>query len=312
MSKRRSDGHGMVVQNLIRSANIEVIPLRGVDDKLGVIPGNTSVTVTCSPKFGLERTLALTERLVARGYRVVPHLAARQVTDERELRQIIARLDALNVRDLYVIGGDAPEPVGSYDNAAALLRDLAEIEHNIVNIGVACYPDGHPAISEDVLFDALLEKQPYATYMVSQLCFDVETLLAWLHDVRARGVSLPLHMGLAAPMNSRKLLDLSMRIGVGSSIRFLSKQHGFLRNLLFGAAYRPQRLLQSIGDQLADEVLNIDRLHLFSFNQVEATVDWQRQAAGRHETTPDDTALNRRTPGPAVSDQNAPDETSRV
>jgi methylenetetrahydrofolate reductase (NADPH) len=49
---------------------------------------------------------------VKAGHRVVPHRAARQVTDEAELRRFVGRLEALGVTDLYVIGGDAATPAG--------------------------------------------------------------------------------------------------------------------------------------------------------------------------------------------------------
>ena len=44
------------------------------------------MTVTTSPKKGLEPTLALSERLASAGYAVVPHLAARHVRDVRRAR----------------------------------------------------------------------------------------------------------------------------------------------------------------------------------------------------------------------------------
>ena len=37
------------------------------------VPAGRAVTVTASPSKGLEATLALSERLAARGYDVVPH-----------------------------------------------------------------------------------------------------------------------------------------------------------------------------------------------------------------------------------------------
>ena len=43
------------------------------------------MTVTASPVKGLDATIELTERLAARGYRVVPHLAARSVTSDAHL-----------------------------------------------------------------------------------------------------------------------------------------------------------------------------------------------------------------------------------
>jgi methylenetetrahydrofolate reductase (NADPH) len=49
--------------------------------------------------------------------------------------------------------------------------------------------------------------------MVSQLCFDHEAISSWLQRVRGEGITLPLHLGLAAPMQLRKLAELSLKIG---------------------------------------------------------------------------------------------------
>jgi methylenetetrahydrofolate reductase (NADPH) len=273
------DTHG-AVESLVREADIEVIPLRGVDEKLTVVPAGTTLTITCSAKFGLERTLAYAALAVKAGYRVVPHLAARQVADVAALRDFTGRLDDLGVTRLYVVGGDAPEPAGAYRSAAELLEDLASIHHGMTTIGVACYPEGHPAISDASLLEALQRKQPFASYMVSQLCFDHRAITGWLRKVRAAGIALPLHVGLAAPLKTRKLVDLSLRIGVGSSIRYLTKQHGFVGNVLRGRSYAPEQLLYQIGDDLSSDELAMERLHLFSFNQIAPTVDWQARITG--------------------------------
>jgi methylenetetrahydrofolate reductase (NADPH) len=269
-----------IVGELVGSANIEVIPLRGAEAKLAAVPISTTVTITCSPKFGLERTLEHTALAVAAGYRVIPHLAARQVVDEPGLREFVGRLDDLGISDLYVIGGDEAEPLGAYSDALELLEALDGIDHRLERIGVGCYPEGHPTIPDEALLDALQRKQRYADYMVSQLCFDVDALVSWLRKVRSLGVQLPLRIGLAAPLKTSKLIELSLKIGVGSSIRFLTKQHGFLGNLVVGRAYEPEGLLYAIGAGLSSDELNIEGLHMFSFNQIEATVDWQRRISG--------------------------------
>jgi methylenetetrahydrofolate reductase (NADPH) len=273
-----------VVAALVRAADIEIIPVRGASEKLVAIPADTTVTVTCSAKFGLGRTLDFTALAAKSGYRVVPHLAARQVTDRAELRDFVGRLDDLGVRDLYVIGGDAAEPAGVYGSAAELLDDLAGIDNGLESIGVACYPEGHPTISDANLLDALLRKQAHATYMVSQMCFDLDALVTWLREIRSQGIHIPLHIGLAAPLKSRKLVELSLKIGVGSSIKYLTKQHGVLGNLVWGGSYRPEKSLRTIADALSSDELGIESLHLFSFNQIDATVDWQRRIAGSGKT----------------------------
>jgi methylenetetrahydrofolate reductase (NADPH) len=236
--------------------------------------------VTCSPKWGIGRTLELTELAARTGYRVVPHLAARQVVDRAELRSIVDRLAGAGVRDVYVIGGDAATPAGEFTSAGDLLDALATLEHPFTDIGVAGYPEGHPKISDAALLEALLLKQAHATYLVSQLCFDAATLLGWLCATRRQGVTLPLRVGVAAPIDTRKLVELALRIGVGSSLRYLTKQHGLLGSVLRGGAYRPEQLLDTIVETPDLDELGIDTVHLYSFNQIAATVEWQRRISG--------------------------------
>jgi methylenetetrahydrofolate reductase (NADPH) len=265
---------------LIRAANIEIIPLKGAEAKLRALSVGSGVTITCSPKFGLERTLQHVESAARAGFNVIPHLAARQVADRAELEQFVRRVEKAGVTDLYVIGGDADRPAGRYSTALEVLRDLADMDHSLTRLGVACYPEGHPKIDDSVLLEALQAKQGYADYMVSQLCFDPSALVGWLGRVRDAGVHLPTRIGLAAPISVRKLAELSLKIGVGQSLRFLTKQHGLVGNLILGTnSYRPEDLLEAIDPALLADPHQIEGLHLFSFNQIEATAAWQRQVA---------------------------------
>jgi methylenetetrahydrofolate reductase (NADPH) len=267
---------GAAVRSLIGDAGIEVIPLRSADEKLKAIPEGTTVTVTTSGKLGLDRTLEFAGQAARAGYDMVPHLAARQLASEEELRGFLGRLGELGISQLYLIGGDATPPAGPYDSSLQVLEAMQHIDHGLSRIGVACYPEGHPKISDAALAAALRDKQPYAAYMVSQLCFSPEVLVSWLRRVRGEGITLPLHLGLAAPMQVTKLLRLGPQIGVGTSVRYLAKQHGFIGNVLKGGAYQPESLLLQMGDAVTSPEPGIEGLHLFSFNQVEETVRWQR------------------------------------
>lgn len=262
------------VARLVREAHLEVIPLKGADEKVRVVPAGTTLTITCSPKFGLDRTLEHAASALAAGYDVIPHLAARQVADRAELQQFVKQCDALGITTLYVIGGDG-DPVGEYHEAEQVLRELRGFEHGLTRLGVGCYPEGHPKISDDQLLEALLRKQELADYMVSQLCFDAVVNVEWLRSMRAAGVRLPLRIGLAAPLKVTKLVELSLKIGVGSSVRYLSKQSGFVSNILLGRAYEPESLLLDMGAALTDPALGVEGVHLFTFNQIDASVDWQ-------------------------------------
>jgi len=265
------------VEELVTAANIEVIPLRGADEKAMAIPPASTITITCSPKFGLERTLEHVIRARESGHRVVPHLAARMVEDEAQLQRFLGILSSVGVEDLYVVGGDGADPVGKYSEAFHILEAIQELGHDLQRIGVGCYPEGHPNIAVDALHDALQRKQPYADYMVSQLCFDAATFTGWLRTMREAGISLPVRIGVAAPLQTRKLIELSLKIGVGSSVKFLTKQHGFVGNLLLGRSYTPEALISQIVEETGFDELGIEGLHLFSFNQIDATVEWQRR-----------------------------------
>src|SRR5438128_10741826 len=118
MGSRDPRGISPQVRALALGAKIEIIPTRDFARRLAVVPRGATVTITCSPKFGVERTLAAAELAAGDGYHVVPHLAARQVADEAELKELVARLGAAGVHDLYVIGGDAPVPAGIFSSAA--------------------------------------------------------------------------------------------------------------------------------------------------------------------------------------------------
>lgn len=259
---------------LLKEATIEIIPLKGAQEQILATAQDATVAVTCSPKFGLGRTLEHCTVAAKSGRRVVPHLAARMVADRSSLRDFVQRVADLGVTDLYVIGGDATTPVGRYRDAAGLLDDLSSMEHPFTRIGIGCYPEGHPHIDDDRLWEALLRKQGAATYMVSQMCFDAVTLTSWLTQARARGVTLPIRVGMAGPLKLAKLTELSLRIGVGQSLRFLAKQHGLIGNVLMGRTYDPAPLVRAVLTGEPRPGSDIEGLHVFTFNQTPAFQAW--------------------------------------
>jgi methylenetetrahydrofolate reductase (NADPH) len=268
-----------LVGSLVAGANLEVIPLKGSEAGVAGVPATTTVTITCSPKFGLQRSLDHVAAAVRGGHRVVPHLAARMVTSEDELRGFVTALSNLGVQDLYVIAGDGDTPLGEHADAESILLALRRMGVSFQRIGVACYPEGHPKIGDGELMSALVRKQRYADYMISQLCFDPVQLSGWLGAARRAGVTLPLRVGLAAPMKVARLVELSMKIGVGQSLRYLTKQKGLVGNLLLGRNYAPEQLLLDLGADLASAEMAIEGVHVFSFNQIEACLTWQRDVA---------------------------------
>jgi len=268
-----------IMSRLLEQAYLEVIPTRTIFDRLVHIPRHCFVAITCSPTKGLEPTLELVEKLAAlpddQRLRLIPHIAARMIRDKGHLREILARLETARVESIFVPGGDAPVPLGQYDNSLQVLRDMAEIGHNIEDVGVAAYPEGHPLVSDGELLWFLKEKQQFATYLVTQMCFDPQKLVTWLQDIRKAGVYLPAWIGLPGVTDMSKLIALSLRIGVGNSLKILKKQKGLLKKVISIKPYEPDDLLEGLGRYLEVSQLIVPGFHLFSFNDVERTEKWR-------------------------------------
>lgn len=262
----------------LREAYMEIFPAAGIEEKLQVLEPNAYVAVTCSPTKGIDETLDLTEIIVRKGFRVVPHIAAKNVRDMDHLGEIIRRLNELKIDSLFVPGGDRAKPMGEFATAFELLRAIDEFDHNFSQIGVAAHPEGHPDIDDDTLFDELLKKQKFANYMVTQMCFDAELLGSWLLDLRSRGITMPVWIGLPGVIDRSRLIRTSFRIGVGDSLRFLRKKTNVVARLLSASIYKPDDLVLELARYQADPVANIVGYHLFCFNQIETTERWRQQS----------------------------------
>jgi methylenetetrahydrofolate reductase (NADPH) len=195
--------------------------------------------------------------------------------DRAHLESVLERASAAGIDDLFVIGGDEREPHGPYQQAGDVLELLAEHPLRPARVGVGAYPEGHPLIDEGVLADALRRKNDLADYMATQLCFDPEVLLRWLRGVRERDVTLPLYAGVPGPIERRRLLDVSMKVGVGASLRFLRKQHGVL-SLLKRPGHEADTLRDALVPLVGNPDLRLAGLHLFTFNELVPTWEWAR------------------------------------
>ena len=270
------------VAPLLQRPRYEVFPATSTEETvLEWVPTDLTVTVTASPAKGLDPTLDLTERLTARGYRVVPHVSARLVRDDAHLADIVARLTACGVDDVFVPGGDADPPAGRFDSALALLDRLAEMGRPFSRVGVTGYPESHPRIDDDITIQAMWDKRHHAAYLVSNLCFDPATLRHWIRRVRARGVTMPMFIGIAGPVDRARLLRMATKAGVAESARFLTGHTEWLLRLGTPTGYNPGRLLERTGATLADPASAVEGLHVFTFNQVRQTEQWRRSLLDR-------------------------------
>ena len=263
--------------DLVRNISYEVLPFRGTEQAvLTHVPTSVPLTVTMTESRGLDATLDLAERLHGHGYRVAPHLAARQFVDVEHVEDVVARLRGAGIRAVFVIGGDAPRPAGTFPDAFALLETLEAIGHPFAEVGIAGYPEGHATIPRAAVDLALKQKAPLATRAITQICFNATTTCAWAAEVASAGVELPVYVGLPGPVNRQKLVRITANIGLGESARFVRKQSGFLWRLLLPRGYRPSRFVRRLGSAMSMVDTNVRGLHVFTFNELHRT-EWWRQ-----------------------------------
>lgn len=260
---------------LLEHARYEVLPTASTEDKvLAHVPRDLVVTVTASPSKGMEATLDLSERLAGHGYDVVPHLAARMVSGRAELIEVVERMRGKGISRVFVPGGDA-EAVGDYPDALALLEDLKELGSPFSHVGITGYPESHPTIHDDLTVQSMWDKRRYATHIVSNLTFDPGLVRDWVHRLRARGVTMPLLLGLPGPVERTKLLGMATKIGVGESTRFLAKNKGLFARLAAPGGFTGESFLEKCAPALGEDGALVEGLHVFTFNQVAETEAWR-------------------------------------
>jgi methylenetetrahydrofolate reductase (NADPH) len=268
----------------------EILPAGHGEEEVAQLTEPVIVTVTSSPRHGIDATVEVAERVRALGvgHEAVVHLAARMVRDREHLDRLLARMHAAGIDDVFLVAGDAPTPHGPYPSALELLPVIHDHALRPARIGVGAYPEGHPLIDPTALDEALVRKSELADYLATQLCFDPQVLLTWLAELRARGIGLPAWVGIPGAVDRRRLLEVSLTVGVGASVAFLRKQQG-LRRLIGRPGHAAEVLHEALAPLVGEPGLGIAGLHYFTFNRVLETVarDAARDAAsGRRRTAP--------------------------
>jgi methylenetetrahydrofolate reductase (NADPH) len=265
-----------VLARLLASPIYELIPLGSARDRASALSPGVPVTVTTSVRLGLDATLALAEWLSSRGHGVAPHVAARLIRDRAHLTDVLARMRTAGIRKVFVVGGDGP-PVGEVSNGLTLLRLISELGHSFDEIGVPAYPEGHIKIPDDVLLRDLRERQRFAHAMTTQMSFNPGAVASWIKRIRTEGITLPIHLGVPGAVELGKLMAIATRIGVADSARYLMKQRSLVGHLVRRGSFGADAFLRGLASALAAPGADVRALHVFTMNQVEQTLAWQRR-----------------------------------
>ena len=273
-------------RELAREASVELTPrqVAAADDLSGQLPLGTRVYVPSIPGSTWGETVGACERLHADGMVAVPHLDARSIADRAELDSRLNGLAATRVTELMLVAGDRKRPVGEFRDTLEILDSGALVEHGLVRVGIAGYPEGHPVVDPAALAHSLSRKLEYAAatgtemWMVSQFAFDPRIVVSWLDAIRRTSELLPVRVGMAGPARLKTVLAFAARCGVRASARALARRPSALRLL---SNWTPDSMLQALARHRAESPgSTLSGIHLFTFGGLPQTSRWLRATVG--------------------------------
>jgi methylenetetrahydrofolate reductase (NADPH) len=221
--------------------------------------------------------VAACARLRRAGFNPVPHVAVRRLASFTQASDFLQRaVSDAEVGRILLIGGDE-SPVGPFRAALDLLGTGVVERQGIAHVSFAGYPEGHPAIDASALDGALQAKVALAersgldVSLVTQFGFEAEPILRWIASQRGRGITCPVHVGIAGPARVATLAKFAVRCGIGASLRALARGHTAFARIMVEAG--PDALIRELvaGES---EAAPIGGLHVFTFGGVRRVAEW--------------------------------------
>jgi len=254
-------------------------------DAAPLIPADTPLAVTFLPGEEADARVAATVAVRELGFEPMPHFSARRITSEDHFEDYLqAVVEQADVSRCFIVAGDPPEPQGPYFDTMARIKTGAFERAGIKAIGIGGHPEGHPVMSREQCWDVLeakvreIEARGMAPLVVTQFGFDPEAFLIWLKELRARGLDVPVRIGIPGPASIKSLLRFAARCGVGASAAVMKKYGVSITNLLGNAG--PDKLVDEFAARLGEEHGRV-RLHFYPFGGLTKTVEWINDYAAK-------------------------------
>ena len=273
----------VALRGLVSAFSVEITPKEAatLPPLQEVLAPGTDVYLTFLPNTHWADTVAVARQVAEAGMRPVVHLAARAVPDRATLRGMLGELTSVGVAELLVLAGSLSTPVGEFHEAAQVLDSGLLEEAGITRVGIVGHPEGHPDVPDAELDRALLAKcrivreRGLDAHIVTQFAFDAGPIVAWERGIQARGVDVPVHVGLPGLTSPTRLLRFGLRCGVGASLKVLRQQTGGVLKLATSPVHHPDATLVGLATAVAaDPASLIKSVHFFPFGALAATTAW--------------------------------------
>ncbi|MCL3882725.1 methylenetetrahydrofolate reductase [Marivita sp. GX14005] len=290
--KRETEPAATGLEAMLRGHSIEVMPRTAekIADFRALLAPGTRVYIAHIDGTPIEDMVATARRLAEDGYPVMPHFPARIIDSRATLADWIARYQGeAGVDQALVLAGGVAEPRGAYHSSMQLLETGLFDKAGFTRLHVAGHPEGNRDIDPEGgtrnVEDALRWKQAFSERtdarmaLATQFAFDAKAIIDWADSLRASGITLPIHVGVAGPAKLQTLIKFAIACGVGPSLRVLQKRAMDVSKLLL--PYEPTEVLtQLAAHKAANPESLIEQVHLFPLGGIRATADWTAAHGG--------------------------------
>ena len=241
----------------------------------------TDVTITFLPGDNYRHNVGTAAALRRAGFNPVPHIAAREMPSREALDDFLVRARGeADVTRILLIAGDVAAAKGQFRSSLDVCASGLVEARGIASVSVAGHPEGHPYLGAAGAFKVLEGWRDWALLtkihvdIVTQFCFESAPILGWIGELDARGVSLPVIVGLAGPATPATLTKFALRCGIGNSMRALRNQIGRFGRLLTDTG--PDDVMRGLQSAPEAATASIAGFHLFPFGGLRKASDWLR------------------------------------
>ncbi len=275
-----------IVSKFLEGYSIEVTPRAAskIEDFSEVLPKNTRVYIAHIEGTPIEEMVETAKKIRNDGFSPMPHFPARIIKDKNTLSEWLQRYSGeADVNEGLVIAGGSNKPYGDFHSSIQLIESELFDKSNFKRLHVAGHPEGNKDIDPNGAYDnvneALSWKNQFAKRtdakiaIATQFCFESESVIAWVDNLKEMGIDIPIHIGLAGPAKLQTLLRYSIECGVGASIKVLQKRAMDITKLLL--PYEPKSIIIELAEHKKNNPdFNIEQVHFFPLGGVKQVTNF--------------------------------------
>ncbi len=202
----------------------------------------------------------------------------------RAIRGLLARYQGeADVKQALLLAGGVDKPYGDFDSSMGLLETGEFDKAGFTRLHVAGHPEGNKDIDPSggrANVDAALQwKQKFSDTtdadmaIATQFAFEAGPIIEWADGLKAAGIDLPIHIGIAGPAKLQTLIKFSIACGVGASLRVLQKRAKDVTKLLL--PFEPTDVIADLAAHKAKNPdFNVTNVHFFPLGGIKTNANW--------------------------------------